>query len=78
MLNLSLLNKKFLYLGLQKVSDNLQLELQKYYFKGYLWLVNCNSYTVNVVNFAGGKFHENVEKTFHVGVFFMILLLYPS
>ena len=34
--------------------------------------------TVNVVIFAGGKFRENVGKTFHVGVIFTILLLFPS
>ena len=33
--------------------------------------------TVNVVIFAGGKFHENAVKTFHVGVIFTILLLFP-
>ena len=35
-------------------------------------------YTVNVVIFAGGKFRENVGKTFHVGVIFTIPLLFPS
>ena len=30
--------------------------------------------TLNVVIFAGGKFRENVGKTFHVGVIFTILL----
>ena len=36
-------------------------------------------YTVNVVIFAGGKFHENVGKAFHVGVIFTTLvLLFPS
>ena len=30
------------------------------------------SYTVNVVIFAGGKFCENVGKTFHIGVIFRI------
>ena len=34
--------------------------------------------TVNVVIFAGGKFRENIGKTFHVGVIFTILLLFPS
>ena len=34
--------------------------------------------TVNMVIFAGGKFRENVGKTFHVGVIFTILLLFPS
>ena len=34
--------------------------------------------TVNVVIFAGGKFRENVGKTFHVGVIFTILLTFPS
>ena len=34
--------------------------------------------TVNVVIFSGGKFHENVGKTFHVGVIFKILPLFPS
>ena len=33
--------------------------------------------TVNVVIFAGGKFPENVGKTFHMGVIFTILLLFP-
>ena len=36
------------------------------------------SATVNVVIFAGGKFRENIGKTFHVGVIFTILLLFPS
>ena len=36
------------------------------------------SSTVNVVIFAGGKFRENVDKTFHVGVIFTILLIFPS
>ena len=31
-----------------------------------------------MVIFAGGKFRENVGKTFHVGEIFMILLLFPS
>ena len=35
-------------------------------------------YSVNVVIFAWGKFHENVGKTFHVGVNFRVLLLFPS
>ena len=35
-------------------------------------------YTVNVVIFAGGKFRENVGKTFHVGVLFMLLLLHKG
>ena len=30
--------------------------------------------TVNVIIFAGGKFRENVGKTFHVGVIFTIVL----
>ena len=34
--------------------------------------------TVNVVIFAGGNFRENVDKTFHVGVIFTILLLFSS
>ena len=34
--------------------------------------------TVNVVIFAGGKFRENIGKTFHVGVIFTILSLFPS
>ena len=33
--------------------------------------------TVNVVIFAGGKFRENAVKTFHVGVIFTILLIFP-
>ena len=32
--------------------------------------------TVNVVIFAGGKFRENVGKTFHVGVIFTIHVLH--
>ena len=35
-------------------------------------------HTVNVVIFAGGKFRENVGMTFHAGVIFTILLLFPS
>ena len=43
------------------------------------WFLDCyNTYTVNVVIFAGGKFRENVGKTFPVGVIFTILLLFPS
>ena len=34
--------------------------------------------TVNVVIFGGGKFRENVGKTFHVGVIFTKLPLFPS
>ena len=34
--------------------------------------------TVNVVIFAGGKFRENVDKTFHVGVIFTISLIFSS
>ena len=34
--------------------------------------------TVNVVIFTGGKFRENVGKTFHVGVIFTIFHLFPS
>ena len=34
--------------------------------------------TVNVAIFAEGKFRKNVGKTFHVGVIFTILLLFPS
>ena len=37
-------------------------------------IMRCN--TVNVVIFAGGKFHENVSKTFHVGVIFTIILIF--
>ena len=33
--------------------------------------------TVNVVIFAGGKFRENIVKTFQVGVIFMISLIFP-
>ena len=33
-------------------------------------LIFAKSFTVNVVIFAGGKFRENVTKTFHVGVIF--------
>ena len=41
-----------------------------------VWKITKNS-TVNVVIFAGGKFRENVGKTFHVGVIFTILLIFP-
>ena len=54
------------------------------------WIYTCKSlmlspifkrlyvlYTVNVVIFAGGKFRENVGKTFHVGVIFTIFHLFP-
>ena len=34
-------------------------------------------HTVNVVIFAVGIFRENVAKTFHMGQFFAILLLFP-
>ena len=34
--------------------------------------------TVHVFIFAGEKFHENIGKTFHVGYFFTILLVFPS
>ena len=34
--------------------------------------------TVDVVIFAGGNFRENVGKTFHVGVIFTILPIFPS
>ena len=40
--------------------------------------LKLNEHTVNVVIFAGGKFRENVGKTFHLGVIFTILLIYPS
>ena len=30
------------------------------------------------VFFAGGKFRDNIGKTFHVGEIFTILLLFPS
>ena len=43
-----------------------------------LWDTNWHLDTVNVVIFAGGKFRENVCKTFHVGVIFTILLIFPS
>ena len=48
---------------------------------GYLWFnvsFSNISATVNAVIFAGGKFRENVGKTFHVGVIFTILLHFPS
>ena len=37
------------------------------------------SYTfiVNLVIFTGGKFRKNVNKTFHVGVNFTMLLFFP-
>ena len=34
--------------------------------------------TVDVVIFAGGNYRENVGKTFHVGVIFTILPIFPS
>ena len=40
--------------------------------------IKVNTYTVNMVIFAGGNFRENVAKTFNVGVIFTILLLLPS
>ena len=33
--------------------------------------------TVNMVIFDGGKFRENVCKTFHVGLIFTIFYLFP-
>ena len=33
---------------------------------------------INVVIFAGGKYPENVSKTFHVGVILMIHLLFSE
>ena len=45
-----------------------------FYFILFLLVIFLN--TVNMVIFAGGKFSENVGKTFHVGVIFTILLLY--
>ena len=51
------------------------------HFKGKFWIDvrnKCMQTTVNVVIFAGGNFRENVGKTFHVGVIFTILLLFPS
>ena len=35
------------------------------------------TFTVNVVIFAGGKFRENVDKTFRVGVIFPIPPIFP-
>ena len=43
-----------------------------------IFLLRQNRSTVNMVIFAGGKFRKNVGKTFHVGVFFTKLLLFPS
>ena len=42
-----------------------------YFYEAVLFLYDV--LTVNVVIFAGGKFRENVGKTFHVGVIFTIL-----
>ena len=42
------------------------------------FLANLYCTNVNVVIFAGGKFRENVGNTFHAGVIFTILLLFPS
>ena len=41
-------------------------------------LYACECDTVNVVIFAGGKFHKNIRKTFHLGVIFMIIHLFPE
>ena len=51
----------------------------------YIYMHSCTpppppppfSPTVNVVIFAGGKFRENVGKTFHMGVIFAIFLIFP-
>ena len=43
----------------------------------YLVKIREMSVTVNVVIFAGGKFRENVAKTFHVGEIFGIHLKFP-
>ena len=43
----------------------------------YLAVGSISLHTVNVVIFAGGKFRENVGKTFHVGVIFTIFHIYP-
>ena len=40
-------------------------------------IFNCKILHLNVVIFAGGNFREKVFKTFHVGVIFTILLLFP-
>ena len=47
-------------------------------FPGDCSVKNFKTTTVNVVIFAGGKFRENVGKTFHMGVIFTILLLFSS
>ena len=46
----------------------------------YLWktMPQWDEYTVNVVIFVGGKIRENYGKTFHVGVNFTIVILFPS
>ena len=38
----------------------------------------CKPNTVNVVIFVWGKFREKIGRTFHVGVIFTILLIFPS
>ena len=48
--------------------------LQLYAFAFYFYFKT----SVNVVIFAGGKFRENIGKTFHMVVIFTILLLFPS
>ena len=52
--------------------------LMFFFFKYVPFLLRGNWDTVNVVIFAEGKFRENVGKTFHVGVIFTILLIFPS
>ena len=48
--------------------------LQLYVYAFYFYFKTA----VNVFIFAGGKFRENIGKTFDVVVIFTILLLFPS
>ena len=48
-----------------------------------IWIITKSgpamaSHTVNMVIFTWGKIRENVGNTFHKGVIFTILLLFPS
>ena len=62
-----------------QLSDEPVVNLKrKTIFRIFVGKAKTLSITVNVVIFAGGDFRENVGKTFHVGVIFTILLLFPS
>ena len=64
-------------LWMQKLNLHL-MPVSMYIYAIYIkktWTCACTC-TVNVVIFAGGKFRENIGKTFHVGVIITILLLF--